>query len=290
MDKETKWKQEIYNNEFLKNYLKELQLLPILSNNEMINLFNEYQNGNKVSYFKLINYNLKLVVFIAKKFINYTTQTVDIMDLIQVGNIGLIKAINTFNPSKNVKLSGYIGRIVYQEIITYISEKSKSFRYSPKNFKNIIKIKNFTENDHTINDNNIAKLLNINLETVKILKMNIKNPTSINELIKINNDSFIEKIDTIQDNSVDAVDEQVIKSIENERLIRYLNYLDKRTINMIKLYYGFYEKDLTLQEIGNLYNLNKERVRQIIKNGLDTLKNMYYYDEIKDNFKRQLKK
>ncbi len=59
---------------------------------------------------------------------------------------------------------------------------------------------------------------------------------------------------------------------------------------MIKLYYGFYEKDLTLQEIGNLYNLNKERVRQIIKNGLDTLKNMYYYDEIKDNFKRQLKK
>ena len=256
----------------------------------MINLFNEYQNGNKVSYFKLINYNLKLVVFIAKKFINYTTQTVDIMDLIQVGNIGLIKAINTFNPSKNVKLSGYIGRIVYQEIITYISEKSKSFRYSPKNFKNIIKIKNFTENDHTINDKNIAKLLNINLETVKILKMNIKNPTSINELIKINNDSFIEKIDTIQDNSVDAVDEQVIKSIENERLIRYLNYLDKRTINMIKLYYGFYEKDLTLQEIGNLYNLNKERVRQIIKNGLDTLKNMYYYDEIKDNFKRQLKK
>ena len=202
MDKETKWKQEIYNNEFLKNYLKELQLLPILSNNEMINLFNEYQNGNKVSYFKLINYNLKLVVFIAKKFINYTTQTVDIMDLIQVGNIGLIKAINTFNPSKNVKLSGYIGRIIYQEIITYISEKSKSFRYSPK-------------------------LLNINLETVKILKMNIKNPTSINELIKINNDSFIEKIDTIQDNSVDAVDEQVIKSIENERLIRYLNYLDK---------------------------------------------------------------
>ena len=290
MDKETKWKQEIYNNEFLKNYLKELQLLPILSNNEMINLFNEYLNGNKVSYFKLINYNLKLVVFIAKKFINYTTQTVDIMDLIQVGNIGLIKAINTFNPSKNVKLSGYIGRIVYQEIITYISEKSKSFRYSPKNFKNIIKIKNFTENDHTINDKNIAKLLNINLETVKILKMNIKNPTSINELIKINNDSFIEKIDTIQDNSVDAVDEQVIKSIENERLIRYLNYLDKRTINMIKLYYGFYEKDLTLQEIGNLYNLNKERVRQIIKNGLDTLKNMYYYDEIKDNFKRQLKK
>lgn len=290
MDKETKWKQEIYNNEFLKNYLKELQLLPILSNNEMINLFNEYQNGNKVSYFKLINYNLKLVVFIAKKFINYTTQTVDIMDLIQVGNIGLIKAINTFNPSKNVKLSGYIGRIVYQEIITYISEKSKSFRYSPKNFKNIIKIKNFTENDHTINDNNIAKLLNINLETVKILKMNIKNPTSINELIKINNDSFIEKIDTIQDNSVDTVDEQVIKSIENERLIRYLNYLDKRTIDMIKLYYGFYEKDLTLQEIGNLYNLNKERVRQIIKNGLDILKNMYYYDEIKDNFKRQLKK
>lgn len=290
MDKETKWKQEIYNNEFLKNYLKELQLLPILSNNEMINLFNEYQNGNKVSYFKLINYNLKLVVFIAKKFINYTTQTVDIMDLIQVGNIGLIKAINTFNPSKNVKLSGYIGRIVYQEIITYISEKSKSFRYSPKNFKNIIKIKNFTENDPTINDKKIAKLLNINLETVKTLKMNIKNPTSINELIKINNDSFIEKIDTIQDNSVDAVDEQVIKSIENERLIRYLNYLDKRTINMIKLYYGFYEKDLTLQEIGNLYNLNKERVRQIIKNGLDTLKNMYYYDEIKDNFKRQLKK
>lgn len=290
MDKETKWKQEIYNNEFLKNYLKELQLLPILSNNEMINLFNEYQNGNKVSYFKLINYNLKLVVFIAKKFINYTTQAVDIMDLIQVGNIGLIKAINTFNPSKNVKLSGYIGRIVYQEIITYISEKSKSFRYSPKNFKNIIKIKNFTENDHTINDNNIAKLLNINLETVKILKMNIKNPTSINELIKINNDSFIEKIDTIQDNSVDAVDEQVIKSIENERLIRYLNYLDKRTIDIIKLYYGFYEKDLTLQEIGNLYNLNKERVRQIIKNGLDILKNMYYYDEIKDNFKRQLKK
>ena len=120
-------------------------------------------------------------------------------------------------------------------------------------FKNIIKIKNFTENDHTINDKNIAKLLNINLETVKILKMNIKNPTSINELIKINNDSFIEKIDTLQDNSVDAVDEQVIKSIENERLIRYLNYLDKRTINMIKLYYGFYEKDLTLQEIGNLY-------------------------------------
>lgn len=290
MDKETKWKQEIYNNEFLKSYLKELQLLPILSNDEMINLFNEYQNGNKVSYSKLINYNLKLVVFIAKKFINYTTQAVDIMDLIQVGNIGLIKAINTFNPSKNVKLSGYIGRIVYQEIITYISEKSKSFRYSPKNFKNIIRIKNFIENDPTINDKKIAKLLNIRLETVKTLKMNIKNPTSINELIKINNDSFIEKIDTIQDNSVDTVDEQVIKSIEDERLIRYLNYLDKRTIDMIKLYYGFYEKDLTLQEIGNLYNLNKERVRQIIKNGLDILKNMYYYDEIKDNFKRQLKK
>ena len=246
-----------------------------------------YKNGDNEAKNILIERNLRLVAHIVKK---YSEKDAETDDLISIGTIGLIKAINTFNPSKNVKLSGYIGRIVYQEIITYISEKSKSFRYSPKNFKNIIKIKNFTENDHTINDKNIAKLLNINLETVKILKMNIKNPTSINELIKINNDSFIEKIDTIQDNSVDAVDEQVIKSIENERLIRYLNYLDKRTINMIKLYYGFYEKDLTLQEIGNLYNLHKERVRQIIKNGLDTLKNMYYYDEIKDNFKRQLKK
>lgn len=109
----TRWNKEYTNNKDLRDYLDYIKKFKVLSKEEQITLFNDYKKGNKKSFTKLINHNLRLPVSIAQNFIDNTNATINVFDLINEGNLALVKAAQSFDSSKNVKFSSFFFKIFY---------------------------------------------------------------------------------------------------------------------------------------------------------------------------------
>ena len=130
----TRWNKEYTNNKDLRDYLDYIKKFKVLSKEEQITLFNDYKKGNKKSFTKLINHNLRLPVSIAQNFIDNTNATINVFDLINEGNLALVKATKRFDPSKDVKFSSFATIMIKQGIFRFVleNEKSISIKYSTK--------------------------------------------------------------------------------------------------------------------------------------------------------------
>ena len=125
----TRWNKEYTNNKDLRDYLDYIKKFKVLSKEEQIALFNDYKKGNKKSFTKLINHNLRLPVSIAQKFIDNTNAVVNVFDLINEGNLALINATKRFDPSKDVKFSSFAAIMIKQSIIRFVFENEKTISY-----------------------------------------------------------------------------------------------------------------------------------------------------------------
>ena len=271
----TRWNKEYTNNKDLRDYLDYIKKFKVLSKEEQITLFNDYKKGNKKSFTKLINHNLRLPVSIAQNFIDNTNATINVFDLINEGNLALVKATKRFDPSKDVKFSSFATIMIKQGIFRFVleNEKSISVKYSTKLVIN--KVDKLIKDNPDIKDEELSKKLNIGVNTIKIFKFFLQDILSLNAEVKDTEESYL--IDLIKYDDL-SVSEQAIRNNEYKILRRYVASLNERTKNVIFLYY---EKGYNLEEIGRLYNLTRESVRQILLKGYDDLRFLYKMDKLK---------
>lgn len=253
--------------ENLNLYFKDLRKSKIITKEEEISLSERIKNGDEEAVKKLVEANLKFVVTIAKE---YQNQGLSINDLINEGNYGLLKAAKKFDHSMGFRFISYAVWWVRQSIINSLNENARTVRL-PTNVINRLYnlnkeiLKELKKYDEFSYEN--EKLTN----EVEHLGLSVYNQnTSLNELINDNNDELIDLI------SLEEKEEnkyEVTIDIKNG-IDGILNILDERERDIIISYFGLNPdvENMTLEAIGEKYNLTKERIRQIKQNSLRKLR------------------
>lgn len=259
----------------ISNYLKEISHYPLLTKQEEIEFALKAQNGDEAAQEKLVTSNLRLVVSIAKKYINIG---IPVLDLIQEGNIGLIKAVKKFDTTMDKRFSTYATFWIKQSILRYISSNKGVIRYPTYIYDNISKINKFIRDyknkyDSVPSIKNIARGLEFKEKDVEkyinIFEMSLN---SLEESYGENGDlhSIIP--------SEDLFEEQIITDSVNEELMKNLKILNSKERDVIIHRFGLFNKNvLTLEEIGSHLNLTRERIRQIQLKAIDKLRDKFRY-------------
>ena len=254
-------------NDLLQMYLKDIGKVKLLSAKEEKTLGKEIKEGlpNKalIAKRKLIQANLRLVVSIAKRYIG---QGILFMDLVQEGSLGLIKAAEKFDYSRNFKFSTYATWWIKQTIIRAISNNSRTIRIPVhmadkiRKYKKCFTILSF-ELGREPNDLEVAERLGISLKKLQIIKRAIiKEPISLET--PVTEDLSI--ADYIQDKSHFAPDVQTGKTCLKGSIHQLLNSLNDRERKILSCRFGIDGKNpMTLQELGQEMGYSKERIRQL---------------------------
>ena len=257
----------------LKAYLKEIREYPILKAKEEKEIVERCYQNDSTARDILITSNLRLVVSIAKKYINCG---LPLIDLIEEGNVGLIYAVERFDISKNCRFSTYATCWIKHSICRAITEKNQLIRI-PAYMKKIIsqckeqiaKIMNESGKTPTmeevIENTNIEKT---NKEIIQEALVTSQALESMQSLYTLNANQ-----DWIEDRKQTRFTKEIFDTSEHEWIMEVINSLDSKRAQVIKLRYGLNGKDpMTLKEIADVLKLTKERIRQIEKETLIMLR------------------
>ena len=255
-------------------YLEEIQGTKVLTTLEEKELFDRFNNGDFEARNKIIKHNLRLVISIAKK---YSFNNISLLDLIQDGNIGLIKAIDRFDSSKGVKFSTYATFWIKEEILGSIADKYSTVRLPQYVFDILNKVNEIKENykakhgvEITIEE--LSEKLNISIDS-------LSNALLVSEIVSLDNPvnddeedvSFINSLKTEEENSLE--DKVLMSEFKNMVFNTFVIPNDKIR-KMIMYRFGFIDGECyTYSEIGKMFGITKEAVMQNIKRGLKQLRN-----------------
>ncbi|MBP3460862.1 MAG: sigma-70 family RNA polymerase sigma factor [Bacilli bacterium] len=255
-----------FNDDSIGFYIKSATSYPLLTKEEEKDLFIRYSNGEKELKDKIINSNLRLVISIAKRYYN---NGVDFLDLIQFGNEGLIKAVDKFDVTKGYKFSTYATWWIRQSITRSVLDSGRTIRIPVHVSEAIIKIKRvrgkylneYSENP-TIEE--LANLTGYTKEKVEMCLKNIDDAASLDSPIgEMEHGQQTTVIDMLD--SGYSLEEEVINIVRKEELLDLIESLNnEREKEIIRLRFGFvdgYPK--TLEEVGQIYGVTRERIRQI---------------------------
>ena len=268
-----------WNIDLLKMYLQDITKESLLTIEEEKQLFLKIKTGDMNAKEEFIKRNLRLVVSIAKK---YKNKGLDILDLIQEGNIGLMTAIDKFDINKGYKFSTYATYWIRQSITVAIANKSRNIRI-PRRLSEKIDRYNRTKSFLLLKLNKepsleeIAFEMNCSIKEVKVLSEIPTYTYSLNYAIELNGDE-VEIGDTY---SIDGptLEEQVIANLfqkEISDMLEEIN-LNPKMLEILKMRYGFNNQEKkTLKEISEMYNITKERVRQIEQKAIMRIRRSKY--------------
>ncbi len=256
-------KQDYIDSKNLKLYLDQISRFPTISQKEEKRLGKLIQEGNKEALRKLIEANLRFVVSYVKR---YRGMGLSLQDLINEGNLGLIEAAKRFDPRRNVKFISYAVWWIRQAIIHALTQYSRIYNIPQKVSDQISEMKKVTsrlkkELGREPTREEIARRMGIAREDVEDLEIIAEKDVSLSDTYY---DGEVEVGDRISDTLSPSVEYQIIKnSIQQE--IRYiLDELDEKEALVLKLRFGLEDdKRRTLQEIGDMLGLTRERIRQI---------------------------
>lgn len=265
-------------------YLKEIQNYGKFSREEELKIIAKIKNGDIKARNEFLERNLKLVVSIAKK---YQGRSIPLIDLIQEGNIGLMKALDEFDINMGCKFSTYATWWIRQSITKYIADKSRNIRL-PINFyyeiSNFRKIKTHLEREL----GREPTILELVRKTGKSKDTILKYLAYLNDTKSLD-DKVGEKEDTDFSYFIPSKEEPLEKkAIRNDLSIRISELLKKcnlgdKEIDILTSRYGLNDQDtLTLEEIGQKYNITRERVRQLEAKALKKIRNSVYVNEFAD--------
>lgn len=269
-------------NEVLSIYLAEINRIPLISHEEEYELALKARKGDRAARERLLNANLRFVVSVAKKF---RGQGLPLSDLINEGNIGLITALDKFEPEKGYHFISYAVWWIRQSIMKAISEKGRTVRLPLNRANELMQIQKAQKaliHDRETTDpsiEEIAEATGLDSSLVSDLLTISQDIVSIDSPVKKGEESDTALGEFIEDES-DGPEKQVMDSALREEVRALLTRLSDKERDIIELRYGLGgEKPMSLKEIGVRYSLTKERIRQIEKRALEKLR---AYSEEKD--------
>jgi len=245
-------------------YLKDIKKLPLLTAEEEIMLANRIKKGDKHARARMIQSNLRLVINIAKK---YSHLGVSMMDLIEEGNLGLMKAVEKYNPKKGYRFSTYAAWWIRQYISRAIANQGKTVRMPVYIIELLMRFKKVSE--HLTNSlkrrpklNEVAKRMALPMKRIKQLSKMVSGISSLNA--PVGNEGSTEFLDLIEDeNMVSAVDE-LSNFLTQERIKGLLEKMSKREQKILSLRFGLKDgTPHTLRDTAKYFGITRERVRQI---------------------------
>lgn len=267
-------KSDITATNSIKTYLQEISQYSLLSREEEIKLAEAVKKGDQKAKEKLINHNLRLVIYVAKQ---YMGRGLSFLDLIQEGNIGLIKAVEKYDVSRGFKFSTYATYWIKQTISCAIINQTRNIRTPVHIAKLINSIKKTKQdfqkkNGKEITDSEIAKILNIDIEKIKEAYSWMNDTISLDSLINEEDDTSIGSF--IEDKTVNLSFTSVEEEDKLTTINNVLNTLNEREKMIIIQRFGIgLDRTKTLEEIGQELHLSRERVRQLEAAALKKLRN-----------------
>ncbi|CDF00827.1 MAG: RNA polymerase sigma factor RpoD [Ruminococcus sp.] len=267
----------------VKIYLKEIGRVPLLSPEEEIELAQRMATGDPYARKRLSEANLRLVVSIAKKYVGRGMQ---FLDLIQEGNLGLIKAVEKFDYTKGFKFSTYATWWIRQAITRAIADQARTIRIPVHMVETITKVKKVSsqllhENGHDPTPEEIAEKLEMPVEKVREIMRIAQDPVSLETPIGEEEDSHLG--DFIPDDDAPAPAEAASHTLLREQLNEVLNTLTEREAKVLKLRFGLEDgKSRTLEEVGQRFEVTRERIRQIEAKALRKLRHPSRSKKVKD--------
>ena len=267
----------------VKVYLKEIGRVPLLSGNEEIDLALRICDGDVSAKKRLTEANLRLVVSIAKKYVG---RGMHFLDLIQEGNVGLIKAVEKFDHTKGFKFSTYATWWIRQAITRAIADQARTIRIPVHMVETINRLKKVQsqllhENGQEPTEEVIAERMELSVERVREIMRVAQEPVSMETPIGPEEDSRL--MDFIRDEDAMAPDEAALKTITNEDIDSVLHTLTPREESVIRLRFGLQDgRCHTLEEVGSEFNVTRERIRQIEAKALRKLRHPVRSNKFKD--------
>ena len=266
MNKEIEYETTSNNKNSLSWYYQEIRKYPVLSREEEQEIFAKINAGDKEAYNYFIKCNLRLVVKYASKYSSYN---IDFDDLIQEGNLGLMKAIDKFDPNKGYKFSTYANWWLRNYMKKYINNNVRAVRIPVSLIQKINNYKTVKAGleqklGYEVQISEIAEELGIDLKEVSKIELLMRSDTRLNDYAN-DDEKETELMDFIPSTDK-SVEDAVINKIEMEDLIKLINELkiNDRDKEIFCLRYGIKDGVLRkLEDIGMIYNLTRERVRQI---------------------------
>lgn len=269
----------------VKMYLKEIGALPLLTSEEEIVLAKTVEAGMRADALpeekeaareakkELADRNLRLVVSIAKKYLGRGLQ---FLDLIQEGNLGLLKAVDKFDYTKGYKFSTYATWWIRQAITRAIADQARTIRVPVHMVETINKLNRISrqllqENGREATNEELAKAMGVSLAKIREVKKIAQDPISLETPIGEKEDSHLG--DFIEDHEAIAPDDAAGSLLLREQIEELLTGLTERERQVLELRFGLKDgKTRTLEEVGKYFDVTRERIRQIEGKALSKLK------------------
>lgn len=267
----------------VKMYLKDIGRVPLLSAGEEIGLAKRMQEGDEEAKRRLSEANLRLVVSIAKRYVG---RGMLFLDLIQEGNLGLMKAVEKFDYQKGFKFSTYATWWIRQSITRAIADQARTIRIPVHMVETINKLTRVSrlllqQTGREPTPEEIAVEMNISPERVCEIQKIAQDPVSLETPIGEEEDSHLG--DFIEDDKTQTPSEAISFSMLKEKLIGVLDTLTPREEKVLRLRYGIDDgKPRTLEEVGKEFNVTRERIRQIEAKALRKLRHPSRSKTLKD--------
>ena len=264
-------------------YLKEIGTVPLLTAEEEMELARRKQAGDEKAKKKLIEANLRLVVSIAKR---YTGRGMSFLDLVQEGNLGLIKGVEKFDPEKGFKLSTYATWWIRQSVTRALADQARTIRVPVHMVETINKMSKMQrkltlELGYEPSVAELAKALDMTEEKVMEIMQIAREPASLETPIGEEDDSNLG--DFVADNNVLTPEDNVESVMLREHIDALLGDLKERERQVIVLRFGLEDgHPRTLEEVGREFKVTRERIRQIEAKALRKLRNPVRSKRIRD--------
>lgn len=270
-------------NDPVRMYLKEIGVVPLLSNEEEKELAIAVENGDLEAKQRLAEANLRLVVSIAKRYVGRGMQ---FLDLIQEGNMGLMKAVDKFDYSKGFKFSTYATWWIRQAITRAIADQARTIRIPVHMVETINKLVREQRNllqelgqDPT--PEQIAERMDMTPDKVREILKIAQEPVSLETPIGEEDDSHLG--DFIEDEVIENPVDYTTRVVLREQLDEVLDTLTDREENVLRLRFGLDDgKMRTLEDVGKVFNVTRERIRQIEAKALRKLRHPSRSKQLKD--------